>query len=505
MTSCPLTLTLSLLLYLTRDLYFAVKRHQPRAIRCSDRMRVVSESSASPPSTDVDEELALWPQPRSVNWRGQGNVSWALARDFEMLIAKPLPLAPQPLLASASRICGLLWRPAQYSSETTILSSIAIVVVSEDSTETSKTYDLNDASGRRSAAREQRASADPVYGGWLPKLLPREAEAYTIEISSSSPVQAKLTARTVAGALNGLETFAQLFTGGSPLLHTPAHLMPEQNSNSSSRSSSNGSSPSNSGAGITDKAATTGVENGGGDLAKSPSLRIEDAPAVAWRGMMADVARHFLPVPLLVSTLDAMKAVKLNVLHLHLTDAQSFPLVLETNPADFTAAGRSPSEGVFTAAGPLFPPRTREELASGNAFYVNITELGRQGAFQRAPNNRRRHQQEGHGPSSSVSDAVYGYTAADLSLLVREASLRGIRVVPEVDVPAHTLSWGKAYPDIVVQCAHKTAEAQSPSDVPALNPSKAMTYEVVFAVLAAVAKVFPDEYLHLGADEVGPW
>ena len=80
-------------------------------------------------------------------------MSWALARDFEMLIAKPLPLAPQPLLASASRICGLLWRPAQYSSETTILSSIAIVVVSEDSTETSKTYDLNDASGRRSAAR----------------------------------------------------------------------------------------------------------------------------------------------------------------------------------------------------------------------------------------------------------------------------------------------------------------------------------------------------------------
>ena len=412
-----------------------------------------------------------------------------------MLVAKPLPLAPQQLLASASRVCGLLWRAAHFSSEATILSSLAIVV-SGDSTDISRTA-RKDANGRYSMEREQRASTEPVYCGWLPKLRPVQDEAYTIEItSSSSPAQATLTAQTVAGALNGLETFAQLFTESSPLLHTPAHLMHEQHS--ANTSSDNSRRASNAGANVTDQTSTAAVENAGGALAETPSLRIEDIPAVAWRGMMVDVARHFLPLPLLVSTLDAMKAVKLNVLHLHLTDAQSFPLLLETYSAD-SIARNSPGEELFSAAGPLFPMRSSEDQESENTLNVNITELGRQGAFPRSSNNRRRH----HDSSTSfVSDDVYGYTAADLSLLVREASLRGIRVVPEVDVPAHTLSWGNAYPEIVVACVHKTAEAQSPSDVPALNPSKALTYEVVFAVLAAVAKVFPDEYLHLGADEV---
>jgi hexosaminidase len=234
-------------------------------------------------------------------------------------------------------------------------------------------------------------------------------------------------------------------------------------------------------------------------------LVIEDVPSVAWRGLMVDVARHYLPLPLLVATLDAMRAVKLNVLHLHLTDAQSFPLLLQDSApgaAAGDAAGAAAAPGAFSAAGSLFPTHGHDpgHDPGPHDVSVSVKELGRLGAFPQLPPRSRR-------PGGAPVDEgmVYGYTAADLAALVREASLRGIRVVPEVDVPAHTLSWGEAYPDMVVACAHQTAAAQSPSDVPALDPSHELTYRVVFAVLEAVAKVFPDEYLHLGADEVSLW
>ena len=55
-----------------------------------------------------------------------------------------------------------------------------------------------------------------------------------------------------------------------------------------------------------------------------PGVLIADAPRFAWRGLMVDVARHFISMPTLLRTLDAMALVKLNVLHLHLTDDQGF-------------------------------------------------------------------------------------------------------------------------------------------------------------------------------------
>lgn len=55
-----------------------------------------------------------------------------------------------------------------------------------------------------------------------------------------------------------------------------------------------------------------------------PFVSIHDAPRFTWRGLMLDVSRHFMPLPVLYRTVDAMAAVKLNVLHLHLTDDQGF-------------------------------------------------------------------------------------------------------------------------------------------------------------------------------------
>ena len=63
-----------------------------------------------------------------------------------------------------------------------------------------------------------------------------------------------------------------------------------------------------------------------------PTLSIHDAPKVPWRGLLIDTARHFFPMFILKRQVEAMAAVKLNVLHWHISDAQSFPLILDEVP-----------------------------------------------------------------------------------------------------------------------------------------------------------------------------
>ena len=65
-------------------------------------------------------------------------------------------------------------------------------------------------------------------------------------------------------------------------------------------------------------------------------------------------------------------------------------------------------------------------------------------------------------------------------------------MVPEIDVPAHTKSWGKAFPDMVVMC-HKTASVQqSPTNVYALHPLKNITWVVIEEVFKQIVEIFPD-------------
>lgn len=99
-------------------------------------------------------------------------------------------------------------------------------------------------------------------------------------------------------------------------------------------------------------------------------------------GLMIDVSHHFIPLPLLMRSVDAMEISKMNVLHLHLTDSQSFPVLLEDD----------------------------ESLALSN--------LAKLGAYS--------------------SDKMY--TIQDLKNLVEYCKMRGIQVIPEIDVPAHSRS-----------------------------------------------------------------
>jgi hexosaminidase len=95
-------------------------------------------------------------------------------------------------------------------------------------------------------------------------------ESYTLDVAASG---VRIAAATEWGVLRGLATLTQLCSGGA---------------------------------------------------AAVPAQRIEDAPRFPWRGLMIDVARHFIPLPHLLRTLDAMAVFKLNVLHLHLADDQGF-------------------------------------------------------------------------------------------------------------------------------------------------------------------------------------
>jgi hexosaminidase len=61
-------------------------------------------------------------------------------------------------------------------------------------------------------------------------------------------------------------------------------------------------------------------------------ISIKDEPRYPWRGLLIDSSRHYLSVPLLEKTIDSMAALKLNTLHWHLVDAESFPFVSSKYP-----------------------------------------------------------------------------------------------------------------------------------------------------------------------------
>ena len=164
-------------------------------------------------------------------------------------------------------------------------------------------------------------------------------------------------------------------------------------------------------------------------------IHINDYPSFGYRGVMIDTARHFIKLSTLKHVLDGMLFHKLNVFHWHIVDEESFPLQLESFP--------------------------------------EITEYG---AYS----------------SKEI------YTREDVDEIIQYARVRGIRVIPEVDSPAHSMSWGfsPGLSDIALRCpiwANYNGQ---------LDPTLNKTYNVVKGVLDDVTSYFADEYVHLGGDEV---
>ena len=167
-----------------------------------------------------------------------------------------------------------------------------------------------------------------------------------------------------------------------------------------------------------------------------PEVDIQDQPRFAWRGLLMDAARHFLPVAVIKRNLDGMAAVKLNVLHWHLTDDQGFRVESKVLP--------------------------------------------------------RLHQ---------VGGADGFYTQAEVREVLAYAAARGIRVVPEFDMPGHATSWIAAYPRLASNDSAYAVPTKWGVLNVALDPTRETTYTLLDSLLTEMTGLFPDPYFHIGGDE----
>ena len=180
---------------------------------------------------------------------------------------------------------------------------------------------------------------------------------------------------------------------------------------------------------------------------KTLLLHVRDAPRYPWRGLMVDTSRHYYSMAGLKNLVNGMELLKLNVFHWHIVDAQSFPFVSTTYP-----------------------------------------KLSTFGAYS---------------PSST-------YTAASIQQFIQYSTERGIRVIPEFDVPGHTASWGRGYPELTIPCpsdvvgdwGNKVPMKEHGIDRVALHPLKNSTYVFLNNLFKEIFLLFPDPVVHIGGDEV---
>ncbi|KAK9761433.1 Glucosamine-6-phosphate isomerase (Glucosamine-6-phosphate deaminase) (GNPDA) (GlcN6P deaminase) [Basidiobolus ranarum] len=170
-------------------------------------------------------------------------------------------------------------------------------------------------------------------------------------------------------------------------------------------------------------------------------VSITDKPAFPHRGVMIDSSRNFLKIADIKRTIDGMSYNKLNVLHWHIIDQHSFPVQTKTYP-----------------------------------------ELSEKGAYSKR----------------------WVYTEADIRGIVSYAKDRGVRVVPEFDIPGHAYTWGLAFPEIV-SCMNTQPNWSDHAAEPSsgqLNIINPKTDVIVRNFLKEVTQWFDDEFVHIGGDEV---
>ncbi|WP_369035588.1 MULTISPECIES: beta-N-acetylhexosaminidase [Streptomyces] len=189
-----------------------------------------------------------------------------------------------------------------------------------------------------------------------------------------------------------------------------------------------------------------------------PLTEIRDAPRFAWRGLMLDVARHFMPKEGVLRYLDLMAAHKLNVFHFHLTDDQGWRVEIKR--------------------------------------YPKLTEVG----------SWRARTKFGHRASPLWEEKPHGgfYTQDDIREIVAYAAERHITVVPEIDVPGHSQAAIAAYPELGNTDVIDTASLSVwdnwgiSHNVLAPTDNTLRFYEGVFE---EVLDLFPGEFIHIGGDE----
>ncbi|XP_047968685.1 beta-hexosaminidase 3-like isoform X1 [Salvia hispanica] len=264
---------------------------------------------AIPCDADDKNEINIWPMPVSVSF-GSGNLH--LSNDFELI-------TKGSKFADAS---GIL-KEAFFRTIDIVRSSH---VVELDTSKINPSFVLKGIHVIISSPSDELQ-----YG---------IDESYKLNIPAhGKPVYAYIEAKTVYGALHGLQTFSQICSYSISSRGILVHQVP---------------------------------------------WIIADQPRFSYRGLLIDTARHYQPLQMIKKIIDAMAYTKLNVLHWHIVDKQSFPLEIPSYPKLW--------DGSFTI-------------------------------FER-------------------------YTVADAAEIVSYAKKRGINVLAEIDVPGHAESWGVGYPSL---------------------------------------------------------
>ncbi|GAB5587202.1 woronin body major protein [Umbelopsis nana] len=222
-------------------------------------------------------------------------------------------------------------------------------------------------------------------------------ESYTLDIPSGSST-GTITAKTIWGALHALSTLEQIV-----------------------------------------------ISDGHNGLEIEEPVSITDAPLFEYRGVMLDTGRNFLKVETLLRQIDALAWSKLNVLHWHIDDAQSWPIHINAHP----------------------------EMTK-DAYSAKET-----------------------------------YSRSDVKKIINYAKARGVRVIPEIDMPGHSSSGWRQIDPKIVACGNSwwsndnwpyhTAVEPNPGQLDILYPG---TYKAIKSVYGELSNVFEDNYFHVGFDEL---
>ncbi len=191
------------------------------------------------------------------------------------------------------------------------------------------------------------------------------------------------------------------------------------------------------------------------EVISSINYYVEDYPKFAYRGLHLDVCRHFFGVETVKQIIDLMSQVKLNKLHLHLTDDQGFRVQIDKYPK-------------LTQVGSV---RAGSEVVRGGERFVE--EVAHSGYF----------------------------TKEEVKQIVHYAGERFIDVIPELDVPGHMVAALSAYPEY--SCTGKISEVRKnwgiSKDI--LCAGNEDSYQFICDILDEICQMFPSEYVHLGGDE----
>ncbi len=187
----------------------------------------------------------------------------------------------------------------------------------------------------------------------------------------------------------------------------------------------------------------------------APCVEIEDQPRFAWRGLLLDPARHFMPPEFVKKLVDVMALHKLNTLQLHLTDDQGWRIEIKKHPL--------------------------------------LTQLGSIRKESPIHGDRKRGDGKSYGP--------FFYTQRQIRDLVAYAQARHVTLVPEIEMPGHFLAAMVAYPALSCRGGPFEVRTRWGIEPDILCPGNDAAIEFVKDVLAEVCGLFPSRFIHIGGDE----